>query len=235
MKYKIEFSNEGVVTKNGEGYVPARVGNTVMTVRVDDDRYKPKSEECHICVVPQLPLPTMPTPGDFVTMGQSFSWGKKYIGAADEYSSGTLYKWADTKADGTTPYYDSSTGKYTKYYEGDSLRQLDNMDDAAYVVSNGEWRMPTKEEAENLINKCAWVYTEIEGHGGFMVIAPSNNRIFLPAENNHDISIWTKDVYEIQDYAGAYYIFAAKVSGGACEVRFQTSKRSISRCILPIK
>lgn len=43
------------------------------------------------------------------------------------------------------------------------------------------WRMPTKEEWQELIEKCTWEWVVRDGIGGRLVTGPSGNSIFLPA------------------------------------------------------
>ena len=45
----------------------------------------------------------------------------------------------------------------------------------------GEWRIPTKEDMEELVEECEWKWTRENGHLGCKVIGPNNNYIFLPA------------------------------------------------------
>ena len=54
--------------------------------------------------------------------------------------------------------------------------------DAARHFRGGGWRMPTKEECEELLNECilSWCITEDRVHG-CLLTGPNGNRIFLPA------------------------------------------------------
>lgn len=49
---------------------------------------------------------------------------------------------------------------YTKDFVGDEKTQLDDVDDAAVANWGGKWKMPTKEQIEELENECYWLYTE---------------------------------------------------------------------------
>jgi hypothetical protein len=55
--------------------------------------------------------------------------------------------------------------------------------DAAHHFWRGGWRMPTKEECEELINECTlnWCITKKKVHG-CLFTGPNGNRIFLPAK-----------------------------------------------------
>ena len=41
--------------------------------------------------------------------------------------------------------------------------------------------MPTLEEQRELLNECAWKWTELNGVNGYRVTGPNGNSIFLPA------------------------------------------------------
>ena len=75
--------------------------------------------------------------------GDYFAWGAK----EPWYSSATQTWKEDKKQYGyylkNAPYYDSSTGKYTKYTTAGQT--LEDADDAAYVILGGDWQLPTKE------------------------------------------------------------------------------------------
>ena len=42
------------------------------------------------------------------------------------------------------------------------------------------WRLPQMHEIEELVNKCEWKWTTIDGINGYKVIGPNANHIFLP-------------------------------------------------------
>lgn len=97
--------------------------------------------------------------------GDYFAWG--------ETSSKDVYKWStyfDTKNEGDT---------FTKYKDGGKTT-LDPENDAAHVNWGGNWRMPTSEEIEELINKCTWAPTQKNGVDGYEVKGSNGNSIFLP-------------------------------------------------------
>ena len=111
-------------------------------------------------------------------------WATTNIGAANPWDYGYYFAWGETS---TKSKYDWSTYKYangaenklTKYcsksdygYNGytDSRTTLDPSDDAATANWGSEWRMPTADERDALINKCYWVWTEnYHGTKGYIV------------------------------------------------------------------
>lgn len=114
--------------------------------------------------------------------GDYFAWG--------ETSPKVVYNWSTYK------WCNGSYGTYTKYctnseygYNGftDGKTTLDLEDDAAHVNWGGNWRMPTKEEQDELRNtdNCTWVWQEnynSAGVNGYLVTSTKNdNFIFLPA------------------------------------------------------
>ena len=44
----------------------------------------------------------------------------------------------------------------------------------------GNWRMPTKAEIKELVEKCTWTWTTYNGVDGQKVTGPNGNSIFLP-------------------------------------------------------
>ena len=63
----------------------------------------------------------------------------------------------------------------------DGNNRLTSSHDAARAKWGGSWRMPTKEELEELENKCTWTWTTQNGVKGYKVTGPNGKSIFLPA------------------------------------------------------
>ncbi|MBE6240060.1 MAG: serine/threonine protein kinase [Bacteroidales bacterium] len=61
--------------------------------------------------------------------------------------------------------------------------------DTAFANWGGSWRLPTKEEFQELIDNCDWTWTTQNRHKGYMVTAPNGNSIFLPASGCHHDSL----------------------------------------------
>lgn len=144
-----------------------------------------------------------------VDMGLSVRWASCNLGASSPEEYGFYYAWGEivpkTRCSwsdylwSASEYTGENTAVFTKYipeeaatefgYEGffDDKLKLDLKDDAANVELGGDWRTPTKEEWEELINpaNCSWKWTVIDGVAGYKVITLksgcSSNWIFLPA------------------------------------------------------
>ena len=48
-------------------------------------------------------------------------------------------------------------------------------------TGGGDWRMPTKDELNELRTKCTWTWTTQNSVNGYKVTGPSGASIFLPA------------------------------------------------------
>ena len=121
-------------------------------------------------------------------LGSLFAWGetspKQFV-----YEWGT-YKWCHIDGFNLTKYcYNSSYGIV------DYKTELAPADDAAYVNWGSSWRMPRKEQIEELISYCTWQRTTLNGVKGFLVSSNNNNNsMFLPAVGEEEGIYWTRDL-----------------------------------------
>lgn len=88
---------------------------------------------------------------------------------------------------------------------GDNKLKLEPEDDIATVKLGGCWKMPTKEDFEDLIKNCNWDWKTIEGVQGALVTGPNGKSIFLPT-NKNSVSCWSSSL-GFHD-SRAYYLFA---------------------------
>ena len=108
--------------------------------------------------------------------GDYFAWGEITPKKVYNWYS---YRWCVGTNSQLIKYcYDSNYG-----YNGftDDMRELDEIDDAAYVNWGSDWRMPSKEQQDELREKCTWTRTTLNGVNGREVTGPNGNSIFLPA------------------------------------------------------
>ena len=119
------------------------------------------------------------TPEDF---GDYFSWGETqpkdiYDWSTYQYCTGGYYEY---------PYYNM----FTKYcnksnygYNGftDNLTTLLPEDDAASAKWGSGWRIPTKEEWQELLDHTTNIWTTQNGVNGRLFTASNGNSLFLPA------------------------------------------------------
>lgn len=96
------------------------------------------------------------------------------------------YNWCNGSYDTQTKYCTSSS-----YGTVDNKTVLDPEDDAAHVNWGGDWRMPTKEEQDELRTKCTWIWGSHNGIDGYTVVGPNGNSLFLPAAGDrHDSGLY---------------------------------------------
>lgn len=99
------------------------------------------------------------------------------------------------------------------------------------------WRTPTKEEFQELIDECEWTWTEKNGKKGYSIKGPNGNVMFLPAAGDYfvfgpsgvgtSLNYWTSS----KDDNGIYYwIF----TGGETGVRMSSSISIYDYTIRPI-
>ncbi len=127
-----------------------------------------------------------------VDMGLSVRWADCNIGAGAPDEAGNYYAWGETNTKVSFPwntYKHISNGKLIKYCTNSSSGRVDNkriletQDDAAYINWGSAWRIPTKEQWEELAdnNKCIWEWTTDNGVYGYKVTSKiTGNSIFLP-------------------------------------------------------
>lgn len=114
--------------------------------------------------------------GEVVDLGLAVKWADRNLGATDMTSTGTYFAWGDTEA--RTSYneadYVFNGGNFPRNIIGTEY-------DAARQLWGGEWRMPTYEEVQELIDACTWTYTTRNGVNGYLVESLVNDHyIFLP-------------------------------------------------------
>lgn len=136
---------------------------------------------------------------EYVDLGLSVKWATCNVGANNPEESGDYFAWGETK----------TKEIYTVDTHDKSLREIDffNSDidgdvdhDAATANWGGRWRMPTNKEVDELVKKCDWEVTKINGINGYKVTSKANgNSIFLPFGGARDKSLLGYNV------AGGYW------------------------------
>ena len=122
----------------------------------------------------------------YVDLGlpSGLKWATCNVGATVSTDFGDYFAWGEVepKKDYSWDIYKYGTeDNLTKYYSSDNKTVLDPEDDAATVNWGGAWRMPTKAEQGELLEKCKWTWTIQNCVNGYNVTGPNGNSIFLPA------------------------------------------------------
>ena len=110
-------------------------------------------------------------------------WATCNVGADVPEGFGDYFAWGETvhKETYTQHNYKFGYGIYSKYNNNDLLQILEPCDDAANVNWGADWRMPTYNELNELLNYCTHTWTVLNGIDGRMFVGPNGNSIFLPA------------------------------------------------------
>ncbi|MCM1178601.1 MAG: TIR domain-containing protein [Bacteroidales bacterium] len=131
-------------------------------------------------------------------------WLDRNLGAGEFYEHGFFLSASEIKP---KPEYSKET--YAPHIIADSLAPMSK--DAAWVLSNGDWCIPTDEQWQELIEKCTWETARIKGIIGKKVTGENGNAIFIPAcgmynskghnyKNKHGY-YWSSSNTVIEDYS----------------------------------
>lgn len=177
---------------------------------------------------------------EYVDLGLSVKWATYNIGATTPEGYGDYFAWGET-----TPkeVYDWSTYKWcngddhsmTKYCTSSNYGTVDNKtmlelsDDAARVNWGGSWRMPTLSEIKELINRCIWTPTTLNGVNGYKVTR-NGNSIFIPTagfrSGSYNYNVNKYAVYMTSIGNSIYNDQAARMEGNPDANNLTTSSRS---------
>lgn len=159
--------------------------------------------------------PGMPVPNNCVDLGlaSGLLWGKYNLGTTDPTKPGDYYSWGEIetkkKYSDNYKFYGKSSIKdgVIKYNRRDGKMVLELEDDAANVVLGVGYRIPTKEDWQELLDECKWeaeTFTapiELDPSQKkfiklWKVTGPNGNSIILPNSNGYKF----EKGYEKEDY-----------------------------------
>lgn len=125
----------------------------------------------------------------FVDLGlpSGTKWAIYNIGAKETNEYGEYYAWGDINTKANFNYDDSPLYKIN--LENISASQFDT----ASHNWGKEWKIPTLEEWEELINNCKSFPFKLNGNQGFLFIGKNNHSIFFPAGGEGNSNSW-KDI-----------------------------------------
>ena len=137
-------------------------------------------------------------------------WATTNIGAEKPEDYGYYFWWGDTvgykrendkwvASDGSNSNYSFTSGNTPTYGKIVSTLQSEGWitsgsvlapeHDAAHKHWGGDWRMPTKQEFDDLNSKCDWTWTTLNGVNGCVIRGRgdyASNSIFLPCAGEGD-------------------------------------------------
>ena len=182
-------------------------------------------------------------------------WAKCNIGAYTETDAGLYFQWGDTRgytADqvGVDKTFDwahyifGTQDNLTKYNSTDGLTTLELADDAAYANMGEDWRMPTEEEYQELINNITSEWVENfnnTGVNGRLFTGTNGHTLFLPAVGiafdymihlSYSGSYWTASLNP-EDALKSYYLYI--IGGKDEDLGIYSINRSIGFPIRGVK
>ncbi len=130
---------------------------------------------------------------EYVDLGlpSGLKWATCNVGASSPEDYGDYFAWGETETKTEyTPDNSLTSGLTISELQSqgyiDGSGNLTPSHDAATANWGGSWRMPTKEELEELYNECTWTWTTQNGVNGRKLTGPNGNHIFLPAAGWRD-------------------------------------------------
>lgn len=131
-----------------------------------------------------------------VDLGLSVKWADMNVGASTPTGYGNHYAWGETET------RNSFTEEDYKYYINGEYKYIGkNIAGTRYDVARmkwgGRWRMPSKEQFQELEKLCTWRWGKLNGVRGWKVIGPNGNYIFFPAtmDNGMTCRYWSSSVF----------------------------------------
>ena len=151
---------------------------------------------------------------EYVDLGlpSGLKWATCNVGASSPEDYGDYFAWGETSPKAEYTWENSVTG-------GEQMSDISGnaQYDAAAANWGGSWRMPTKDEMQELVDYCEWEWTQVNGVNGSKVIGPNGSCIFLPAAGRRHGSspsdagscglYWSSTPSDYDDDGYAYYLY----------------------------
>ena len=166
-----------------------------------------------------------------VDLGLSVKWAGTDLGASSPGDSGFYCGWADPTGKEKTTEGLWQNGKWvSSLYGGPNPPQniTGSSLDVATNLWGKSWRLPTKIECEELINRCSWKIVNYKNKLKYLVTGPNGNSIIMEYGSHQLTAYWTSN---LSSKGGAY----------ALEVKYNKkpsvdSRSRVSFCLIrPVK
>lgn len=152
-----------------------------------------------------------------VDLGLSVKWASCNVGAESPEGYGDYFAWGETTTKSSYTSNNSVTyGLSISKLESRGIIGSDGNLTAAYDAATANWgdnwRMPTSDEMQELIDKCTWEWTAVNGVNGRLVTGPNGNSIFLPAAGyRYNTSLYRAgsigDYWSATPYSSSYIAY----------------------------
>ena len=164
---------------------------------------------------------------EYVDLGLSVKWATMNVGAKTEEDYGHYYMWGSITPNtpdecnwANTPFNNGATSYDTTYFNSvkDTVipnKVLAKEYDVAVQIMGGDWRMPTKNECQELYKNTTQSWVTINGVNGrkFTSKTDTSKYIFIPAAGYY----YNGSVSEVGTYG---YIWSSTISSPYSKARF---------------
>ena len=179
-----------------------------------------------------------PTAGKEIDLGLSVNWSSCNLGASKPEEFGNYYAWGETEE--KNKYYEenyfNADTKSHRYYNLKAIMPdiSGTRYDAARAIMGGRYRIPTREEMEELVLNCKWEYSVINGIEGMLVTGSTGNSIFIPKagskeglSHNSLSQYWTSTATKLGISAYSLYISVSRFRAETDIVDFSNIYRGL--------
>lgn len=139
---------------------------------------KPEKEDNNSNEVISEPTTGIINGHEWVDLGlpSGLKWATCNVGANAPKEYGGYYAWGETET--KTEYTEDNS-----FTDGEEMNDIsgDSQFDAATVNWGGSWRMPTKEEIDELVENCTSTWVTQDSVNGYKIVGTNGNSVFFPA------------------------------------------------------
>lgn len=137
-------------------------------------------------------------------------WACCNVGASSPEDYGGCYAWGETETKSDYDYTNYAYGN-DEYSQNIGENIAGTQYDVAHVKWGGSWRMPSKEQFEELTNNCTSMWITMNRTTGRLFIGHNGRSLFLPAkkygpsDEYYGEYYWSSTLYEDNNWA--YFLF----------------------------
>ena len=180
--------------------VPAQTISTsqIFTIKVGGITFKGKlsnaqSLQSGYAYNISISINSLPVPLVDMGTGDGLYWATCNVGASTSTAYGNYYEWGATSPYPATPNVSATWASNRTWAWLDYTGTLPLSNDIANITYGGNYRTPTLEEFNNLINKCTWTTPTISSVKGYQATSKTNSHtIFIPMGGMYEAGYTTK-------------------------------------------